>query len=105
MAPWLPDVSVHGLILSFQPISLGLPMLSMIVFPVLGLFGFWFHGRRSGGMIAFGIMLVLQMPLFFGCRHISAAPLPILVLTGILAWLAFVLSVHRIARRADLARR
>ena len=105
LAPWLPDVGIHGLTLSFHPVSPGLPMLSMIVFPVLGLSGFWLHARRRGAVIVFGIMLMVQMPVLLWHRHISEIPLPILVLTGILAWLAFVLGVHWIAMRSDLVRR
>jgi hypothetical protein len=103
LAPVLPDVKVGGSVWTLHRIPLWLPMLSMIVFPILGSVSFWLHGRQIGQMISWAIGLAALMLLIF--HPISAMPLTNIVLVAILSWLVFVLAIHRIAMRSDLGRR
>jgi hypothetical protein len=105
LGPWFPDVTIRGFTFTFHRISLGLPMLLLIGFPVVGSLEFWLHARRGGGMIVFVIVFAGQMPFLLWCRHIPVIPLSTMVLTGVLVWFAFTLIIRRIAMRSDLVRR
>ena len=104
LMPWLPDVNVFGSSHTFHRIPLGLAMLSMIVFPVVGLLAFCLHGRRSEVIV--GVLVVaVQILVIVHLDDVPMVPTPMLVLIGVLAWFAFMLCIHRIALRGDLVRR
>jgi hypothetical protein len=102
LAPVLPEVRIYGSVLTFHRIPVWLAMLSMIIFPVLGLLDFSLHGRKVGGMISCAIGIVALNLLIF--HPVSGVPVTTLVLVGVLSWVVFVLGVYRIAMRSDLVK-
>jgi hypothetical protein len=105
LSPLLPNVEIGGASLTFHPISPWLPMLSMIVFPVVGLVSFGFHGRRVGGIFSWAIGCAALMLLIFHTHRIPEMPAAVIVLMAVVSWLAFALGIYRIAMRSDLGRR
>jgi hypothetical protein len=108
LSSWLPDVRIGGSTFTFHPISLGLPMLPMVVIPVSSLLGFWLYGSRWGRTIHFAVLWAVLMLLLYTSFHIHdllAIPLLTLMYGAIMSWLAFAVGVHRLAMRTDLVRR
>lgn len=103
LAPVLPQGKLYGLVVAFRPISLWLPMLSMIIFPIVGLASFCSHGRQAALVISVVISIAILNVWIF--HPAFAVPLWMPVVVATLSWLVFILVIHRIAMRGDLVRR
>jgi hypothetical protein len=108
LSPWLPDVRIGGSTFTFHPVSLGLPMLPMIVIPLSSLLEFSLHASRWGRTVHFAVLWAALMLLLYTSMLVDDLPaIPPLTLAyaAILSWLVFPMGVHRIAMRSDLVRR